>query len=94
MTKWADIQWFTGATSAASGTTVVDAGELGTSSTPWTDSSSSSASSSDSITDITGGSGATPSITVGTDYWLRNENGEAITDTDDSYLSLEGLNIA
>lgn len=94
MTKWVDIQWFTGATSAASGTTVVDAGELGTSSTPWTDSSSSSTGSDSSTTGPTGGSGSTPVIAVGTDYWLRNENGEVITDIEDRYLSLEGLNIA
>lgn len=90
MTKWADIQWFTGTTSAASGTTVVDAGELGTSSSPWTDSSASSHSSESSTTDPTGGSGSTPSITIGIDYWLRDENGEVITDELGAGYSLEG----
>ena len=103
MTQWTDLQWFKAISggSSSGATQVVDVGELGTSATPWSGSSSSSGGSSgsssetsttdDSITTSpAGGTGSTPSISVGTDYWLRDENNEVITDDVGEGYSLEG----
>ncbi len=90
----------------ASGTTeVVDAGTTSQDSTTGVPSSPSSGtdggSSSDlsdtqgtsdyTYTDPSGGSGSTPVIVVGTDYWLRDESGAVITDEYGDSLSLEGI---
>lgn len=99
---WADLQWFASVVggSSSGATQVVDVGELGTSATPWSGSSSSSGGSSGSsetattedstATDPTGGTGSTPTISIGTDYWLRDENNEVITDENGEGYSLEG----
>lgn len=88
MTRWVDIQWFGPADyggSASSGTTaVVDTGTISQDSTGVSSGSSRSS-------DASGGSGSTPPIAVGTDYWLRNESGAVITDEYGDGLSLEGI---
>lgn len=103
MTQWSDLQWFASVTSGSSSgaTQVIDVGELGTSATPWSGSNSSSGGSSgsssetstadDSITTSpAGGTGSTPPISIGADYWLRDENNEVITDDVGEGYSLEG----
>ena len=100
---WADLQWFASVVggSSSGATQVVDVGELGTSATPWSGSNPSSGGSSgsssetsttdDSITTSpAGGTGSTPTISIGTDYWLRDENNEVITDENGEGYSLEG----
>ena len=100
---WTDLQWFASVTSGSSSgaTQVVDVGELGTSATPWSGSNPSSGGSSGSsseasttddsvVTTPDGGTGSTPSISIGTDYWLRDENNEVIADENGEGYSLEG----
>ena len=43
------------------------------------------------VTSPDGGTGSTPPITVGIDYWLRAETGEVITDELGEGYSLEGM---
>lgn len=43
------------------------------------------------VTSPDGGSGSTPSITIGIDYWLRVETGEVLTDEVAGPLSLESV---
>ena len=83
--KWTDLQWFDSVPSGSSSlaTQVVDVGELGTSTAPWSGSGSSSS-------EGGGGTGSTPSISIGTDYWLRDENNEVIADENGEGYSLEG----
>ena len=100
--KWTDLQWFDSVPSGSSSraTQVVDAGELGTSATPWSGSGSSTGGSGGSsetsatddsvVTTPDGGTGSTPPISIGTDYWLRDENNEVITDENGEGYSLEG----
>lgn len=103
-TQWFTTSDYGGGSSGA--TQVVDVGYLGTSSAPWhaedttasdgesaeTGSDAAADSVDDSIvTSPDGGSGSTPPITVGIDYWLRAETGEVITDELGEGYSLEGM---
>lgn len=103
-TQWFTTSDYGGGSSGA--TQVVDAGDLGTSSAPWheEDAISSDGGSEDTgsgtavdsaddsiVTSPDGGTGSTPPITVGIDYWLRAETGEVITDELGEGYSLEGM---
>jgi hypothetical protein len=83
MSAWISKEWFSSA-ATNSGTTTTDAGNLDTTTNPWS-------SVTDSVDSTTGGSGVSPSILLATDCWLRNENGEVITDESGNGISLEGL---
>ena len=96
MSDWSDTQWFTAGDIGAvisSTTTVNNSGETAETTNVWSDSSGNGSATSEYTEDVetlaTGGSGATPAITVITDYWLRNEVGEIMTDESGSSLSLE-----
>jgi hypothetical protein len=83
MSTWVSKEWFS-SSAANSSTTTTDAGNLDTTTNPWS-------SDTDSVDITTGGSGVSPSISLATDYWLRNESGEVITDESGNGISLEGL---
>lgn len=81
--NWVSKMWFGAAdTGAVAGSTeVVDAGEV-----------AQSGSGAASTKEVSTGSGSLPAIRVAIDYWLRDKNGEVLTDETGEGLSLEGLN--
>ena len=98
MSDWSDTQWFTasGIGAAISNTTAVNnSGETDATTNIWPNSSGNSSSTTsyteDAETSATGGSGTTPTISIVTDYWLRVETGEVLTDEVAGPLSLESL---
>ena len=98
MSDWSDTQWFTAGDVGAvvSNTTAVNnSGETDATTNIWPSSPGNSSSTTsyteDAETSATGGSGTTPAITIVTDYWLRVETGEVLTDEVDGPLSLESL---
>lgn len=98
MSDWSDTQWFTAGDVGAviSNTTAVNnSGETDAATNIWPSSSGSSSSpasyTEDAETSAAGGSGTTPAITIVTDYWLRVETGEVLTDEAAGPLSLESL---
>lgn len=98
MSDWSDTQWFTAADAGAvvSNTTAVNnAGETDATAGIWPSSSGSDSTThgytEDAETSAAGGSGTTPAITIVTDYWLRVETGEVLTDEAAGPLSLESL---
>lgn len=98
MSDWSDTQWFTAGDVGAviSNTTAVNnSGETDATTNIWSGGSGASSSASDYVEDTeistTGGSGSTPAITIVTDYWLRTETGEIVTDESGASLSLESV---
>ena len=98
MSDWSDTQWFTAGDVGAvisNTTTVNNAGETDATTNIWSGDSGAGSSTADytedAETSATGGSGTTPAITVVTDYWLRVETGEVLTDEIAGPLSLESL---
>lgn len=98
MSNWSDTQWFTAGDVGAviSNTTPVNnAGETSATTNIWPSSPGTSSSTSgyteEAETSATGGSGSTPAITIVTDYWLRTEVGEILTDESGASLSLESV---
>ena len=98
MSDWSDTQWFTAGDigAAISNTTAVNnSGETDATTNIWPNSSGNSSSTTsyteDAETSATGGSGTTPTISIVTDYWLRAETGEVLTDEVAGPLSLESV---
>lgn len=98
MSDWSDTQWFTASDIGAaipSTTAVTNAGETDATTNIWSGDSgagsSTAAYTEDAETSATGGSGTTPAITIVTDYWLRVETGEIVTDESGASLSLESV---
>lgn len=102
---WVNIAWFDAeclpvgeaitfqSVPDGSGTTTTTSGGTlaSTTDTAYYSPYSSGGSNTNSGLNINTGSGTTPSITLVTDYWLRDENGVSITDENGEGLSLEGL---
>ena len=98
MSDWSDTQWFTAGDIGAvvsNTTAVINAGETDATTNIWSGDSSAGSSTADytedAETSTTGGSGSTPAITIVTDYWLRAETGEIVTDESGASLSLESV---
>lgn len=98
MSDWSDTQWFTAGDVGAvisDTTTVNNNGEADAATNIWPSSSGNSSPTSayveEAETSTAGGSGLTPAIAIMADYWLRDETGEIIEDTNGEGISLRGL---
>ena len=98
MSDWSDTQWFTAGDVGAvvsNTTAVTNAGETDATTNIWSGDSGAGSSTADytedAETSTTGGSGTTPAITIVTDYWLRAETGEVLTDEVAGPLSWESV---